>query len=182
MTNFLSFSFFKTKSFKTISLALALSLTSSLMIVTNHQSNISTVNESNKLSGFHITVKENNKNLISEANTWNSINNKYEDFIRLHKEIITEQFNDWSDLINKVNNNPNDDISKDVNKKFKEQIENKANNILPDNGIKYFTDKVIGRVVLLNKVLMILLVLAMFMLVTMIIVYQRRLTMVFLQR
>ncbi|WP_395473435.1 hypothetical protein [Spiroplasma endosymbiont of Nomada rufipes] len=145
MTNFLSFSFFKTKSFKTISLALALSLTSSLMIVTNHQSNISTVNESNKLSGFHITVKEKNKNLISEANTWNSINNNYEDFIRLHKEVITEQFNDWSDLINKVNNNPNDDISKDVNKKFKEQIENKANNILPDNGIKYFTDKVIGR-------------------------------------
>lgn len=145
MTNFLSFSFFKTKSFKTISLALALSLTSSLMIVTNHQSNISTVNDSNKLSGFHITVKENNKNLISEANTWNSINNKYEDFIRLHKEVITEQFNDWSDLINKVNNNSNDDISKEVNKKFKEQIENKANNILPDNGIKYFTDKVIGR-------------------------------------
>jgi len=145
MTNFLSFSFFKTKSFKTISLVLALSLTSSLMIVTNHQFNISTVNESNKLSGFHITVKENNKNLISEVNTWNSINNNYEDFIRLHKEVITEQFNDWSDLINKVNNNPNDDISKDVNKKFKEQIENKANNILPDNGIKYFTDKVIGR-------------------------------------
>ncbi|BET38867.1 hypothetical protein [Spiroplasma ixodetis] len=139
MANFLSFSF------KKISLALALSLTSSLMIVTNHQSNISNVNDSNKLSGLHITVKENNKNLISEANTWNSINNKYEDFIRLHKEVITEQFNDWSDLINKVNNNSNDDISKEVNKKFKEQIENKTNNILPDNGIKYFTDKVIGR-------------------------------------
>lgn len=146
MTNFLSFSFFKTKSFKKISLALALSLTSSLMIVTNHQTSINTVNDSNKLSGFHITVKENNKNLISEANTWNLINNKYEDFIRLHKEVITEQFNDLSDLINKVNNNPNDDnFSKDVNNKFKEQIEDKANNILPDNGIKYFTDEVIGR-------------------------------------
>ena len=146
MTNFLSFNFFKTFSFKKISLVLVLSLSSNLMISTNHQSSINSINDSNKLSGFHITVKENNKNLISEANTWNSINNKYEDFIRLHKEIITEQFNDWSDIINKVNVHPsNDNLSKDVNSQFTKQIENKIKNILPDNCIKYFTNDIIGR-------------------------------------
>lgn len=151
MTNLLSFNLFKTKSFKAISLALALSLTSSLMVVTNHQSNINAVNDSSKLSGFHITVKENNKNLISEANTWNLINNKYEDFIRIHDRIhddqlITEQFNDWSDIINQVQIKPNDDIfSKDVNSHFTEQIKNKENHILPDKGEQYFTNNIVGR-------------------------------------
>lgn len=147
MTNLLSFNFFKTKSFKAISLALALSLTGSLMVLTNYQSNINTVNDSNKLSGFHITVKENNKNLISEANTWNLINNNYQEFIRIHKEqLITEQFNDWSDIINQVNINPNNDnFSKDVNSHFIEQIKNKENHILPDNGEQYFTNNIVGR-------------------------------------
>lgn len=145
MTNLLSFNFFKTKSFKVISLALSLSLTGSLMAVTNYQSNINTVNDSNKLSGFHITVKENNKNLINEANTWNLINNNYQDFISIQKQLITAQFNDWSDIINEVNIKPNDDnLSKDVNNHFIEQIKNKENHILPGNSEQYFTN-IVGR-------------------------------------
>lgn len=145
MINLLSFNFFKTKSFKAISLALSLSLTASLMVVTNYQSNINTVSDSNKLSGFHITVKENNKNLINEANTWNLINNNYQDFIRIQGQLITAQFNDWSDIINQVNIKSNDDtLSKDVNKHFIEQIKNKENHILPSNGEQYFTN-IVGR-------------------------------------
>ncbi len=146
MTNLLFFNFFKTKSFKAISLALTLSLTGSLMAVINYQSNINnTVNDNNKLSGFHITVKENNKNLINEANTWNLINNNYQDFISIQKQLITAQFNDWSDIINEVNINPNDDnLSKDINNHFIEQIKNKENHILPSNGEQYFTN-IVGR-------------------------------------
>lgn len=148
MTNFLSFNCFKTKSFKVLSLVLALSGSSGLLISTNHQSVINSVNDSNKLSGFHITVKQNNKNLVSEANTWNVINKNYEDFIRNHKEqLITEQFDDWTDIIDQVNGKPSDDhFSKDVNSNFMNQIKNKENNILPDNDNKYFTDNnIVGR-------------------------------------
>lgn len=147
MTNLLSFNFFKTKSFKTISLILILSLIGGLTVITNYQSNVNSVKDSNKLSGFHITVKENNKNLISEANTWNLINDRYQDFIRINKEqLITEQFNNWSDIINQVNINPNNDnLSKNINSDFNEQIKNKENYILPDKGKQYFTNNIVGR-------------------------------------
>lgn len=145
MTKLLFFNFFKTKSLKIISLILAFFLTSSLLIVTNQQFISNSINVSNKLSGFHITVKENNKNLISEADIWNQINNNYEDFISSNK-LITVEFDKWSDIINQVNVKPeNDVLSKSINEKFAEQIKN--NSILPNdvNNKQYFTGNIIGR-------------------------------------
>lgn len=144
LKNLLSFNFFKTIS---LSLSLTLVGTSSLLITTNYQFTNTNSSNNNKLSGFHITVKENNKNLINEANTWNQINNNYQDLINNDPtKLITAEFNDWSDLINQNKVKPSDDnLSKEINNAFVTQLQDKTNHILPDKFDKYFPNNIVGR-------------------------------------
>ncbi|WP_375317977.1 hypothetical protein [Spiroplasma endosymbiont of Virgichneumon dumeticola] len=124
--------------YKFTALLSILALTSGLTFVasTNHT-----------LPGFHITVKENNDNDIKLVNTWNTINDKYEQLLKYNKDkLINVEFNQWSQITNQLQTPISDDvISKEVANAFQGQIDDKNNNFMPTDGKQYFDKAIIGR-------------------------------------
>lgn len=106
-----------------------------------------TANATHSLSGFHITVKENNNNNIKLANTWNAINDKYEQLLQYNQnKLINVEFNQWEQITNSKQTPISDDvISTAVAAAFQAQINDKSITFMPNDGKQYFDNKIIGR-------------------------------------
>lgn len=106
-----------------------------------------TANATHSLSGFHITVKENNNNDIKLANTWNAINDKYEQLLQYNQnKLINVEFNQWEQITNSKQTPSSDDvISTAVAAAFQAQINDKSNTFMPNDGKQYFDNTIIGR-------------------------------------
>lgn len=107
----------------------------------------SAANANHSLSGFHITVKENNNNIIKLVNTWNAINDKYEQLLQYNQtKLINVEFNQWEQITNSKQAPSSDDvISTAVAAAFQAQINDKSNNFMPNDGKQYFDNTIIGR-------------------------------------
>lgn len=133
---------FSTINFKTISLLLTLVVSSTLTTVNNNQYYSINTTDNNKILGFHITVTENNNNLVQAEKEWNKINDQYEDYVN-NNQIINVPFNSWTDVINQFSTKSlaTDQISIEINNQFQKQLLD--NKIFPITAKNYFTSWII---------------------------------------
>lgn len=133
---------FSTINFKTISLLLTLVVSSTLTTVNNNQYYSINTTDNNKILGFHITVTENNNNLVQAEKEWNKINDQYEDYVN-NNQIINVPFNSWTDVINQFSTKSlaTDQISIEINNQFQKQLLDSK--IFPITAKNYFTSWII---------------------------------------